>query len=89
MLGGLLSAHALCAPIPSGISDKFNKLCDKTDAFVYLTGATALAERLSPAFRTPTGIPMREINLMTGEAFADVDNGGAASLAEVSSIQLE
>lgn len=57
---------------------------------MFLEKALDLAEHLRPAFEaTKTGMPLREIDFATGEVFADVDNNGAASLAEVATVQLE
>lgn len=91
-LGGLLSAHALCTEHPSNIEDltsPFYRMCDPGDAQMFLETAEQLAQHLQPAFNTPTGIPKREVDFRTGEAFADVDNGGASSLAEATTIQME
>ncbi|CAD6892129.1 unnamed protein product [Tilletia controversa] len=84
-LGGLLSAHALC----SSSDPRHSQHCDDKDAQLYLRRALELGEKLVPAFQTPTGIPMREINLMTGEAWPDMDNWNSTSLAEATTIQLE
>lgn len=57
---------------------------------MFLEKAVGLAERLSPAFESSQlGIPMREVDFQSGQAFADTDNRGMSSLAEVASIQLE
>lgn len=84
MLGGLLSASALIADPPTGALP-----ASAADAAMFLAKAQALADRLLPAFATPTGIPLREVNLATGEAFPDQDNHNASSLAEATTIQLE
>ncbi|KAK0530204.1 mannosyl-oligosaccharide alpha-1,2-mannosidase [Tilletia horrida] len=84
-LGGLLSAHALC----SSEDSRHSQHCDEGDADLYLRRAIELADKLRPAFKTPTGIPLREINLMTGEAWPDMDNWNSSSLAEGTTIQLE
>lgn len=84
-LGGLLSASALCSSHPS-----ISAHCSSGDAELFLSKAQDLAERLAPAFEaTSTGIPLREVNFKTGESFEDADNRGLASLAEVTSVQLE
>lgn len=91
-LGGLLSAHALCTETPSnieGIVSPFYHLCDPGDADLFLEAAQELSSQLRPAFNTKTGIPKREVDFWTGEAFADMDNHGSASLAEATTIQLE
>lgn len=57
---------------------------------MFLEKAVNLAEKLRPAFEHgKLGIPMREVDFQTGQAFPDVDNRGLSSLAEVASIQLE
>lgn len=91
-LGGLLSAHAFCSERPSNLPDTtspFRHLCDPGDADMYLDTASHLANQLHPAFDTPTGIPKREVDFYTGDAFADEDSNGAASLAEATTVQLE
>ena len=59
------------------------------DADLFLEKAVDLAYRLLPAFATPSGIPLREVDLVTGEAFPDTDNYNASSLAEATTVQLE
>ncbi|PWN41325.1 glycoside hydrolase [Ceraceosorus guamensis] len=84
-LGGLLSASALCTS-----HALISAHCSAGDSELFLSKAQDLAERLAPAFEaTSTGIPLREVNLKTGESFEDADNRGLASLAEISSVQLE
>jgi hypothetical protein len=57
---------------------------------MFLEKAVGLAERLRPAFEeTKLGIPLREVDFQSGQAFPDVDNQNMSSLAEVASIQLE
>eukprot|EP00759_Apiculatamorpha_spiralis_P031811 PhF_6_TR33586/c0_g1_i1/m.49024/K01230/MAN1; mannosyl-oligosaccharide alpha-1,2-mannosidase len=53
-----------------------------------LSKAVDLANRLAPAFNTPSGIPHNFINLRTGEHRSAYDKGSAI-LAEFGSIQLE
>jgi hypothetical protein len=55
-LGGLLSAHALLARAPGLVPGYSGGL---------LAAATDLAERMMPAFSTPTGLPASFINLRT------------------------
>lgn len=59
------------------------------DSAMFIAKADELAERLLPAFNTPSGIPLREVNLATGEAWPDTDNRNFSSLAEATTIQLE
>ncbi|SCU82779.1 LAMI_0C00870g1_1 [Lachancea mirantina] len=77
MLGGLLSAHYLSNELKIGNST------------VYLEKAIDLADRLMPAFETPTGIPYSSINLHTGEALKNHVDDGASSTAEFTTLQLE
>ncbi|WFD32406.1 mannosyl-oligosaccharide 1,2-alpha-mannosidase [Malassezia sp. CBS 17886] len=84
VLGGLLSASALIAAPPDG-----GVPASPADARMFLDKAEQLAVRLMPAFASPTGIPLREVNLRTGEAFYDTDNKNASSLAEATTVQLE
>ncbi|GAA6000206.1 hypothetical protein JCM10207_007905 [Rhodosporidiobolus poonsookiae] len=73
VLGGLLSAYHL-----SGETDKM--LLDK---------AVDLAERLLPAFETPSGLPMSFVNLAKRTGIPDADNHGYTSVAEAGTLQLE
>ena len=83
-LGGLLSASALIRDPPHPLIP-----ASDDDADLFLRLASSLADRLLPAFDTPTGIPLREVDLVTGEAFADIDNNNSSSLAEATTLQLE
>ncbi|KAN0065086.1 mannosyl-oligosaccharide alpha-1,2-mannosidase [Thecaphora frezii] len=83
-LGGLLSASALIRDPPNPAI-----AASEVDAELFLSKAAALAERLVPAFRTGSGVPLREVDLETGETFADVDNNNSSSLAEATTLQLE
>ncbi|KAK9909409.1 hypothetical protein WJX75_001817 [Coccomyxa subellipsoidea] len=58
---------------------------------VFLTKAQAIAERMMPAFDTPTGIPRGTINLGTQASAATSWAGGAngAVLSELGSVQME
>lgn len=72
------------------MSRKTSQLCDPGDDELFLSKAVTLAEHLRPAFtENKFGLPVRDINFMTGEGFADNDNRGMVSLAEVTTIQLE
>lgn len=72
------------------MSIQTSQICDPGDDILFLSKALALAESLRPAFTSNRfGLPLREIDFMTGETYADVDNRGMFSLAEVASIQLE
>nr|CAG4714216.1 unnamed protein product [Naegleria fowleri] len=63
---------------------------DLTKEPIFLEKAKDMADRLIPAFNSPTGIPYSEINLRTGEkktfAWAGSD---CAILSELGSLQLE
>jgi len=56
---------------------------------LYLDKAVDLGTRLLPIFDSPTGVPYSFINLKTGKATVDFDNGGYSSLAEATTLQLE
>ena len=56
---------------------------------LYLKKAVDLADRMLPAFDTPTGLPLSSINLARRVGIPDMDNNGWASTAEVSTLQLE
>ena len=86
MLGGLLAAHYLQSEHPS--------LCPvdlRTNGGedLYLEKASDLADRLLSAFETDTGIPWSSVNLKQLVGIRSHADGGAASLAEATSVQLE
>ncbi|KAI3479386.1 hypothetical protein L1887_58591 [Cichorium endivia] len=83
-LGGLLSAAALIRDPPHP-----DFAPSEDDAQMFIARAVDLADRLKPAFDTPTGVPWREVDLETGEAFPDFNNNNSSSLAEATTIQLE
>ncbi|GAC94466.1 glycoside hydrolase [Pseudozyma hubeiensis SY62] len=83
-LGGLLSAAALIRDPPHPAFT-----ANEDDAQMFIGRAVELAERLKPAFDTPSGVPLREVDLETGEAFADINNNNSSSLAEATTLQLE
>ncbi|PAV22655.1 glycoside hydrolase family 47 [Pyrrhoderma noxium] len=56
---------------------------------LYLEKAVDLADRLLPAFDTPTGLPLSSVNLAQRVGIPDRDNNGWVSTAEVSTLQLE
>ncbi|BGP14426.1 hypothetical protein JCM10213_004549 [Rhodosporidiobolus nylandii] len=72
VLGGLLSAYHL-----SGETDQM--LLDK---------AADLADRLLPAFDTPSGLPMSFVNLAQRTGIPDADNRGMTSAAEAGTLQV-
>ena len=70
-LGGLLSAHALCTSGTDPLSIQTSQICDPGDDILFLSKALALAESLRPAFTSNRfGLPLREIDFMTGETYA-------------------
>ncbi|KAJ1023575.1 hypothetical protein NDA16_003192 [Ustilago loliicola] len=83
-LGGLLSAAALIRDPPHPAFTP-----NEQDAQMFIARAVELAERLKPAFDTPSGVPLREVDLETGEAFPDLNNNNSSSLAEATTVQLE
>ncbi|PSR72033.1 hypothetical protein PHLCEN_2v12099 [Hermanssonia centrifuga] len=60
-----------------------------TDDPVYLEKAKNLADRLLPAFNTPSGLPLTWVNLARGTASLDPSIKGLVSTSEVSGMQLE
>ncbi|KZT01183.1 glycoside hydrolase family 47 protein [Laetiporus sulphureus 93-53] len=56
---------------------------------MYLERATDLADRITPVFSTPTGLPHSMVNLAHRKGVPDKDNRGLVSTAEVSTLQLE
>ncbi|KAH8094676.1 glycoside hydrolase [Cristinia sonorae] len=56
---------------------------------LFLDKAKDLADRILPAFDTPSGLPVSMINLAQRVGVSDVDNRGLVSTAEASTLQLE
>merc|ERR1719499_281338 len=56
---------------------------------ILLDKARELGEKLMPAFKTATGLPMGQINVATGKVKNPGWAGGGSLLAEVGTIQLE
>ncbi|TFL06569.1 glycoside hydrolase [Pterulicium gracile] len=56
---------------------------------LFLDKAVNLADRLLPAFETPSGLPFPRINLKTRQGGLDTEFNGLASTAEVATLQLE
>jgi mannosyl-oligosaccharide alpha-1,2-mannosidase len=56
---------------------------------VFLQKALELADRLLPAFNTPTGIPRASVSLGSGYASNPSWTGGSAILSEIGTLQLE
>ena len=85
LVGGLLSAHYLQTTFPSMCPVDLGKGGDD----LYIEKATDLATRLMGAYDTASGIPLSSVNLHTQTGLASHSDGGAASLAEATSVQLE
>ncbi|CAI6342036.1 unnamed protein product [Periconia digitata] len=83
MLGGLLSAHYLQETLPGLKPDNPN------EEDLFLEKATDLADRLSGAYESPSGVPWASVILKTGEGKSSHADGGASSTAEATSLQLE
>ncbi|BAE57293.1 hypothetical protein AFCA_003074 [Aspergillus flavus] len=82
MLGGLLSAHYL--------STTYTDLAPVSgDEDLYIEKATDLAERLSGAFESSSGVPFASINLKKSEGIPAHSDNGASSTAEATTVQLE
>ncbi|KAB5582980.1 mannosyl-oligosaccharide 1,2-alpha-mannosidase [Coniochaeta sp. 2T2.1] len=79
MLGGLLSAHYL--------STRFPEVSSRRDS-VYLAKALELTDRLLPAYDSPSGIPYASVHLGRKVGIPSHD-GGASSMAEAATVQLE
>jgi mannosyl-oligosaccharide alpha-1,2-mannosidase len=56
---------------------------------IYLEKAVELADRMIPAFRTPSGLPFTSINLALREGGIDPTWPEYVSSAEVATLQLE
>jgi hypothetical protein len=56
---------------------------------VYLEKAIDLADRMLPAFETPSGLPFPVVNLGKREGHHTKDFPGLSSIAEVATLQLE
>lgn len=79
MLGGLLSAHYLATRFPD--------VSSRRDS-VYMAKATDLAGRLLSAYESPSGIPYASVHLARKVGIPSHD-GGASSMAEAATLQLE
>ena len=85
MVGGFLSAHYLQTAFP----DMCPVDLSKGGEDLYIEKATDLAGRLLGAFESKSGIPYASINLKTMRGIPSHADGGASSLAEATSVQLE
>lgn len=54
-----------------------------------LAKAVDLADRILPAFDTPSGLPLSFVNLAQRAGIADANNRGWTSVAEAATLQLE
>jgi hypothetical protein len=80
MLGGLLSAHYLSTHLRDASSPH---------DYVYLAQAKDLADRLLGAYDSDSGIPYSSVNLHTRKGVPSYFDGGASSMAEAGTLQLE
>ncbi|KAK3940536.1 mannosyl-oligosaccharide alpha-1,2-mannosidase [Diplogelasinospora grovesii] len=80
MLGGLLSAHYL--------STRFPDVASRRDA-VYMAKAVDLADRLLSAYTSQTGIPYASVHIGKKIGLPSHSDGGASSMAEAATVQLE
>lgn len=80
MLGGLLSAHYLSTHL-HGVSSSHDS--------VYLSKAEDLADRLLGAYDSESGVPYSSVNLRTRKGIPSHFDGGASSMAEAGTLQLE
>lgn len=62
---------------------------DLTHEKLYLEKAEDLATRMLPAFQTPSGYPLNNVNLRTGESSAPNWTGGNVLLSEVGTVSVE
>ena len=62
---------------------------DLSGSAVLLDKARLLGDKLLPAFNTPTGIPLAQINLATGGTAPLSWTGGSSLLAELGTCQME
>ena len=80
MLGGLLSAHYLSTILPD--------ITHRRDR-IYLSKAVELADRLLPAYESKSGIPFASVHLGRRVGILSHADGGASSMAEAGTLQLE
>lgn len=80
MLGGLLSAHYLSKRLPDASSRRDH---------VYLAKAVDLADKLLAAYDSPSGIPYASVNIGKKVGLLSHADGGASSIAEAGTLQLE
>lgn len=88
IVGGLLSAHYLSTNFPNLAPLSEDDVGAKGED-LYIEKAVDLSERLLGAFDTPTGIPLSSCILNTSVGIASHADGGAASTAEATTLQLE
>ncbi|KAJ5083786.1 Mannosyl-oligosaccharide 1-2-alpha-mannosidase [Penicillium angulare] len=88
MLGGLLSAHYLSTQYPT-LAPIADDDIGAPEEDLYIEKATDLANRLLGAFESGSGIPYSSVNLNKSMGIKSHADGGAASTAEATSVQLE
>lgn len=86
MLGGLLAAHYIQTDLPDMCPVDLKRNGGED---LYLEKASDLADRLLGAFETESGIPYASVNLKHMKGLRSHADGGASSLAEATSVQLE
>lgn len=82
---GSTSVFEVTIRVLGGLLAAFDLSGDK----VFLKKAVELADRLLPAFNTPTGIPRASVSLGSGYASNPSWTGGSAILSEIGTLQLE
>lgn len=80
MLGGLLSAHYLTGRLPD--------VSSRNDS-VYLDKAIDLGDRLLAAYESQSGIPYASVHIGKKIGIPSHSDGGASSMAEAATLQLE
>ncbi|TDZ60807.1 Mannosyl-oligosaccharide 1,2-alpha-mannosidase [Colletotrichum trifolii] len=88
MLGGLLSAHYLSNEYPQLAPVKDDDPGQPGED-LYLEKARDLADRLTAAFDSPSGVPYASVNLAKYKGIVSHADGGASSTAEATTLQLE
>jgi hypothetical protein len=83
---GLFSNFETTIRVLGGLLSAYH--LSKNDS-LYLDRAIDLADRMLPAFDTPSGLPFPQINLKTGAGGLDTEFNGLVSTAEVATLQLE
>lgn len=88
MMGGLLSAHHLSTAYPN-LAPLSEDDSGSPGEDLYIEKATELANRLTGAFDSPSGIPYASVNLNRSVGIPSHADGGHSSTSEATSVQLE